>query len=76
MHTPVEHEVWRQRVEEIRQEAAVARLEKSARADRGGRYRLMGDTKWELERYAGSLKKRQTTMGLAPCQRERMNDER
>ena len=58
MYTPVEHEVWRQRVEEIRQEAAVSHLEKTARAEGERRYRLIGDTKWELERCAGHLKKR------------------
>ena len=58
MHTWVEHEVWRRRGEEIRQEAAVSRLEKLARVDREERYRLTGDSKWELERYAGLLKKR------------------
>ncbi len=58
MYTPVEHEVLRQRVEEIRQEVAVSRLEKTARAEGERRYRLMEDTKWELERYAGRLKKR------------------
>jgi hypothetical protein len=58
MYTLVEHEVWRQRAEELRQEVAMDRLETMARADTRGRYLLMGDSKWELERYAGLFKKR------------------
>lgn len=51
--------ISRQRREEIRQEVAAYRLEeKLARANREGRFRLIGATKWELERYAGLLKKR------------------
>jgi hypothetical protein len=37
---------------------AAYRLEKTLRANREGRFRLLGDTKWELERYAGFLRKR------------------
>jgi hypothetical protein len=44
--------------EEIRQEVAAYRLESKLRANREGRFSLMGDTKWELERYAGLFKKR------------------
>ena len=58
MYGLVEHEIGRQRAEEIRQEVAVYRLEKMARSNREGRFRLMGDSRWELERYAGLLKKR------------------
>jgi hypothetical protein len=58
MYGMVQQEVWRQRPEEIRQQVAALRLEKTLRANRGGRFRLMGDTRWELERYAGLLLKR------------------
>jgi hypothetical protein len=59
MYGLAEHEIFRQHREEIRQEAAAYRLEeKLARANREGRFRLIGDTKWELGRYAGPLKKR------------------
>jgi hypothetical protein len=58
MYALTQHEVWRQRPEEIRQEVAALRLEKPLRANRGGRLRLMEDTKWELERHAGLLMKR------------------
>jgi hypothetical protein len=37
---------------------AAYRLQKALRANREGRFRLLGDTKWELERYAGLLRKR------------------
>jgi len=53
MYGLAEHGIFRQHREEIRQEAAAYRLEeKLARANREGRFRLFGDTKWELERYA------------------------
>jgi hypothetical protein len=58
MHGIAQEEVWRQRPEEIRQWVAALRLEKTLRANREGRFRLLGDTKWELERYAGLLRKR------------------
>ena len=58
MYGMAQQETWRQRPEEIRQEVAAYRLEKTLRANREGRFRLMGETKWELERYAGLLVKR------------------
>ena len=58
MYGLAQQEVWQQRPEEIRQEVAAFRLEKTLRANREGRFRRMGDTKWELERYAGLLGKR------------------
>ena len=59
MYGLAEHGIFRQHREEIRQEAEAYRLEeKLARANREGRFRLIGDTKWELGRYAGLLKKR------------------
>ena len=59
MYGLAEHGISRQHCEEIRQEAAAYRLEeKLARANREGRFRLFGDTKWELKRYADLLKKR------------------
>ena len=53
-----QQEACRQRPEEIRQQVAALRLEKTMRANREGRFRVMGDTKWGLERYAGLLVKR------------------
>ena len=44
--------------EEIRQQVAENRLGKMLLANREGRFRPMGDTKWELEGYAGLLLKR------------------
>jgi len=57
MYGTVQQELWRQRPAEIRQQVAALRLEKSLQADREGRFRPMGDTKWELEGYAGLLLK-------------------
>lgn len=57
MYGMAQQEVWR-RPEEIRQQVAALRLENRLRANREGRFRPMGDTKWELERYAGLLVKR------------------
>jgi hypothetical protein len=58
MYGPAEYQVWHQCPEEIRHEVAVARLEKMARANRRGEFRLIRDLKWELARYAGLLGKR------------------
>jgi hypothetical protein len=58
MYGMVQQEVWRQRPEEIRQQVAALHLEKKLRVNREGRFRLIEGTKWELERYAGLLKKR------------------
>ena len=59
MYGLAEYGISRQHREEIRQEVAAYRLEKKlARANREGQFRLMGDTKWELARYAGLFKKR------------------
>jgi hypothetical protein len=58
MYGTVQQEVWRQRPAEIGQQVAALRLEERLRTNRGGRFRLMADTKWELERYAGLLVKR------------------
>jgi hypothetical protein len=58
MHGMAEYEAWRLRPEELRREMAAYRLVKTAREGREERFRLMGDTKWELERYAGLLMKR------------------
>ena len=58
MYGMLEQEISRQHREELRQEVAAYRLEKTARANREGKFRLVADTKWELERYAGLLVKR------------------
>jgi hypothetical protein len=58
MYGMAQQEAWRQRPEEIRQRVAALRLEKTLRAKSEGRFRLMENTKWELERYAGLLGKR------------------
>ena len=63
MYGMVQQEAWRQRPEEIRQEVAAYRLEKALRENRDGRFRLLGDTRWELERFAGPLKKRLRNAG-------------
>ena len=43
---------------EIQRQVSAIRLEKAARTGREGRFRVMRDTRWELERYAGRLMKR------------------
>ena len=58
MYGMLEQEISRQHREEIQQAVAAIRQEGKLRANRGGRFHLAGDTKWELERYAGLLKKR------------------
>lgn len=58
MYGLAEYEISQQHREEIRQEVAACRLQSNLRANREQRFRLMGDTKWELERYAGLFKKR------------------
>ena len=58
MYGMAQQEAWRLRPEEIRREVAALRLEKAARESRDGRFRLVGDTRWELERYAGLFMKR------------------
>ena len=58
MYAMAQQEVWGQRPEQIRRQVAVFRLEKKLLANRERRFRLMGETKWELERYAGLLLKR------------------
>jgi hypothetical protein len=57
MYEMAQQEAWRLRPEEIRREVAALRLEKTLRANREGRFRLVGNTKWELDRYAGLLMK-------------------
>ena len=51
MYGMVEYEVWHQHPEEIRQEVAVARLEKTARDERQRRPYVVRDLSWELARY-------------------------
>ncbi len=58
MYGMAEYEVWRQRPEEIRQEVAAYRLEKTARANREAKPGLWRDLRWELARYAGLFGKR------------------
>jgi len=58
MYGWTEYEVGRLHREEIRHEVATARLEKRARANRGGGFRLARDLRWELARYAALLGKR------------------
>jgi hypothetical protein len=62
MYGMAQQEAWRLRPEEIRQQVAACRLEKTAREGREERFRLVGDTKWELERYAGLFMKRLRTL--------------
>ena len=58
MYGLAQQKAWRLRPEEIRREVAALRPEKAAREGREESFRLMRDTKWELERYAGLLMKR------------------
>jgi hypothetical protein len=58
MYGMLEHEISRQHREEIQQQVAAYRLEGKLRANREGRFLPAGDTKWDLERYAGYSKKR------------------
>jgi hypothetical protein len=51
MYGLAEYEVWRQRPEELREEVAAARLEKTARANRETRPYVVRDLSWELARY-------------------------
>lgn len=53
MHGLSDYEHWKQRAEELRREAALARLAKQGRQ----RLRWMPFLKWELRRYAGRLSK-------------------
>lgn len=58
MYGFTDHEINRQHREQIRREVAVARLEKTARANREGGAGLVRSLGWELARYAGLLGKR------------------
>jgi hypothetical protein len=62
MHGPIDMMVIRQHHTEIRREVAANRLARELRSNRGanreGSSRLVADARWELERYAGLLKKR------------------
>ena len=58
MYGMAEYEALGQRPEEIRQEVAVYRLEKMARANREAKPGLWRDLRWDLARYAGLLGKR------------------
>jgi len=63
MYGVLEQEISRQHRGEIRQQVVAYRLEKTLREGHGGRFRLLGDTRWELERYAGLLMKRLKNLG-------------
>ena len=58
MYGLAEYETFRQHREEIRQEVAVYRLEKMARASCRTEQGLVRNLRWELARYAGLLNKR------------------
>jgi hypothetical protein len=58
MYALAQHEIWRQRSEEIRREVAAIHLEKVARANCNGEWILGRDLRWELARYAELLGKR------------------
>jgi hypothetical protein len=51
MYVMNQHEAWRQRSEEIRQELAADRLEKMARENRKTRPYVVRDLSWELARF-------------------------
>ena len=63
MYGVLEQEISRQHRAEIRQQLAAIRLEKAAGTRRGERFSLMGNAKWELERYAGLFMKRLRNLG-------------
>jgi hypothetical protein len=50
MYVMNQHEAWRQRSEEIRQELAADRLKKMARENRETRPYVVRDLSWELAR--------------------------
>jgi hypothetical protein len=58
MHGLAQHEIWRHRPEEIRQEMTAIRLGRALRADRKRGSGLARDLRWELARFAGLLGKR------------------
>ncbi len=58
MYGLTEYGISRQHREEIRQEVAVYRLERLARASRGAEPGLLRDLRWELAPYAGLSGKR------------------
>jgi len=58
MYGTVQHEAWRQRPREIRQQLAMIRQEKTARKCGGEMSGLLGDLGWELGRVAGLTSKR------------------
>jgi hypothetical protein len=53
-----QQEVWRQRPEEISQQVAAFRLEKTLRVNREGGSGLWRELSWELARFAGLFRKR------------------
>jgi hypothetical protein len=59
----VQHEAWRQRPAEIRQELAMIRLEQEARENRETTPGLLRDLGWELARLAGLVGKRLRSSG-------------
>ena len=58
MYGMVQHEAWRQRPAEIRQELAVIRLEKETRENHETTPGLLRDLRWELARVVGIVGKR------------------
>ena len=58
MYGLVQNEAWRQVPEEIRQEVAAIRLEKTLRANRRRESGLGLDLHWEIARFVGLLGKR------------------
>jgi hypothetical protein len=58
MYGMVQHEAWRQRPAEIRQELAMIRLEKATRENGETTLGLLRDLRWELARFAGLVGKR------------------
>ena len=58
MYGLVQNEAWRQVPEEIRQEVAAIRLQKTLRANRRRESGLGRDLRWEIARFVGLLGKR------------------
>ena len=55
MYNPIEHELGRARQEELRREARLYSLARTARREKRRSWRA--DVVWELERYGGGLRK-------------------
>ena len=72
----VQHEVWRQRPQEIGQQLATIRLEKATRESGVKTPGLLRDLGWELARVAGLLGKRLRNAPTTHAEAEWLSAER